>query len=690
METSSFTSSQLLGLSETPVIYIAECRVLAKPSMVVLDMSNADEVHPYLFKASLGFGEYYELFHKLGASWSLTCDHYARILETIYNTVEQEEPLHAGELSMILKSVQKLFSLIQRPDTSKTLTVSKLFLPSSEKKLVSCTELVFKDDTWLADRIKNLPGLQYFLGFSGLEMTVHDPLKEINYLPKSVRPLMLSKIITERVSEDIMNTRTETAKARRLLEFFESVQLLHGILRLIKHERYRKDQTFPEEEQKEIKESLCNVGVFEVDNLNTHLFMNGQALDNTERSRDLFLESVFVTRGDQQSEIFSLYFADSDGRNLSEWMCTVDKQMTNYINKCIGHKLGDTTMYLNDVLKCIGSPDRIQSILDSSHIVTIDTLFIVEAEFIPHLGSEIPLELHHLLDNSFQCFEKGEYVAFEVYDPIVDEGDESSTDNDDSDVDKMSAVYILARIVEVIDMEENVNVLEMTYTLDTGNDAFETVNSSRIYKFVRKSSSSSGALDFIDGSYVQNWNMDGVKKYILHILRNAVGKPRTERKRIIKRLLLQYHPDKHQDNKEYFNQLTKFILFLVSKIENGESLDEIDGFDTDSLKTSPSTPFWENVNRRGARYAKQRSTYGGNASSSSFFDSCRSRGPQPGQSRRWIRQAKYDLDAASHDMVDERSCNWVCYKCHQVITHFPIYCNHACIASNLFYKEYCT
>jgi sacsin len=35
--------------------------------------------------------------------------------------------------------------------------------------------------------------------------------------------------------------------------------------------------------------------------------------------------------------------------------------------------------------------------------------------------------------------------------------------------------------------------------------------------------------------------------------------------------------------------------------------------------------------------------------------------PQPGEAKRWIRQAKYDLQAANGEAAHE----WICYKCHQ-------------------------
>ena len=41
--------------------------------------------------------------------------------------------------------------------------------------------------------------------------------------------------------------------------------------------------------------------------------------------------------------------------------------------------------------------------------------------------------------------------------------------------------------------------------------------------------------------------------------------------------------------------------------------------------------------------------------------------PQPGEARRWFKQAVADIQAASNDIIYERpSYEWACFKCHQV------------------------
>ncbi|KAK3098209.1 hypothetical protein FSP39_017235, partial [Pinctada imbricata] len=650
-------------LSKEPIIYIKEKKILTSSALVVLDMTETDEIPPYLFKAPLYFGQFFGLFKKLGASETLSCNHFAKVLETIYIEAKEDGDLHPEEISNVIKAAQKLFRMLDS-GSKNDLTIKTLYLPSKEKHLLSCSDLVFVDDKMIEERIgENLPGMNYFVGFTALRMKVDDPVRHINLLSEDLRPMMLSKVVKESIPEELKDAVVDSARAKRLSDFFRGPKFLHGVLRLLMHERHKRDQNLTEDEQKEVKSKLINVEVIELQSLQTSLIWKGKPLENTTRSSKIFMESIIKERQFQDNiEVPTIYFSDATNQNQTEWIQSVDKILSQYINRCIGRKLGESLMYLSDILKCISNPGEIQKILNSHDIVALDIPLGLMEDFMPPLGSEIPLNLHHLLDNTFSFYEDGEYVALEIYDPFVDdENDVSAEDYDDES--KSSPVYILAVMITRLSIDD-ADVTDMEYKLDVGSDSFETAKSSRIYKFVRKDKKSDGSLDCVDGAKVMNWNMDAVKKYILSIMKDAAKKSKSEMRRIVKRLLLQYHPDKHTENKEYFTELTQLIQYLVSKIERGESLDDIDleEMQGDNRRNYNSS-FCGGIFRRGRRYAEQRSD--NRDSGPSFFDAFRHTGPQPGQARRWIRQAEIDLMTANNDKHDDKAHNWVCYKCHQ-------------------------
>ncbi|KAK3096916.1 hypothetical protein FSP39_004745 [Pinctada imbricata] len=657
------SKSFMSDLANVPIIYIKGRNILSCASSVVLDMSESDEIPPYLFKAPLFFGEFFNLFRRLGASESLSCNHYAKVLGAIYSETKRHDCLHAEELKKVMKAVQNLFRMLQTSSNKDALSVNELHLPSKDKILLPCKELVFVDDTMIQKRIKqNITEINYFVGFAALELNVDDPVRHIKLLPEKLQPTMLSKAIIESIPNELKEQTIDSARAKRMEEFLSSSRFLQGVLRLIMHKKHKCEDILSDDEHQEIKSQLLQIEVVELKFLQTCLYWNNEMLPGTEQHKKIFFEfssyRLDVEEGEQTSV---LYFSESSEEDLEDWVRSIHIELSQYINICIGQKLEENVIYLSEMLKCINDPEEIQFVLDRHEIVGMDISLEID-DFLPKLGSEIPIKLHYLLDNSFSFYDEGEYVALEIYDPFIDDENTAASLEGDEEATMFSPVYILARVIERLTLQDK-DVTEIEYKLDIG-ESFETAKASRIYKFVRKEIDGDSALDYVDGAKVINWDMDAVKKYILSIMKDAAKKPKSEMRRIVKRLLLQYHPDKHTENKQYFTELTQFIQYLVSKIERGESLDDVDlgEMQRDNRRNCDST-FCEGMFRRGRRYAEQRSD--NSSSGSSFFDAFRHAGPQPGQARRWIRQAEIDLRAANNDSHDDKAQNWVCYKCHQ-------------------------
>jgi sacsin len=178
-----------------------------------------------------------------------------------------------------------------------------------------------------------------------------------------------------------------------------------------------------------------------------------------------------------------------------------------------------------------------------------------------------------------------------------------------------------------------------------------------------------------------------------------------DRKRVVKRLLLQWHPDKNPPaNKDYCTRMTQAILSYVKLLDQGLPLPEDD---TDEYRdrrdmgdwfnypgSNFSSAFYNNMYSRGCRHGRdyaesQRSSGRGRRGG-------RSRGggggggggpyvpnTQPGEGRRWMRQALADIDFARGAMAThEKGHNWICYLCHQVsMALLLVCCERACAFS---------
>jgi hypothetical protein len=165
-----------------------------------------------------------------------------------------------------------------------------------------------------------------------------------------------------------------------------------------------------------------------------------------------------------------------------------------------------------------------------------------------------------------------------------------------------------------------------------------------------------------------------------------------QRKKIIKRLLLKWHPDKNIGQEEIATVVTQHIQSEIERLELGlprpklaEDFSKNFDFDarnpfsgSDSFKRNFYNAyqfFYEQMNQRAKEHKEQRERYKENlareyANDGYDFDvppSFSSSNPQPAQAKRFLKQAQEDLRAADNDYdVSYPAYEWVCFKSHQV------------------------
>ncbi|KAK7492625.1 hypothetical protein BaRGS_00016104 [Batillaria attramentaria] len=139
--------------------------------------------------------------------------------------------------------------------------------------------------------------------------------------------------------------------------------------------------------------------------------------------------------------------------------------------------------------------------------------------------------------------------------------------------------------------------------------------------------------------------------------------------RVVKRLLLKWHPDKNKGNEEFCKRVFQTIQHYVDLLKQGvkelpEDEDEVDGV-YNSQKGYNS--FFEHMFRRGQAYSEHYgSGSGGPHSGGSWGFGSGGGNPQPTEGRRWFRQAEADLFAALDALQNcNGGLNWICFKCQQ-------------------------
>ena len=223
----------------------------------------------------------------------------------------------------------------------------------------------------------------------------------------------------------------------------------------------------------------------------------------------------------------------------------------------------------------------------------------------------------------------------------------------------------------------NVSLFSRRYRIYLGADRGEAkVSVTTLYKFVRRRrrSTSTEVVEYEGQIGAQDHDFPSDIRAVLREIRQILTDAwqqlpdQRDRRRVVKRLLLKWHPDKNPGNEEFCNRVTQKILQYVDQLSDGKTLSEDDEDDTDgsfqrsgSTSSAFSSTFYAHMN---ARARSHRADYD---SDSSYSRQARSSNPQPGEGHRWFRQAEADVAAAraARETCD-KGRNWICYQCHQV------------------------
>ena len=319
--------------------------------------------------------------------------------------------------------------------------------------------------------------------------------------------------------------------------------------------------------------------------------------------------------------------------------------------------LGNRALTIPRLLDC--DPCDMSSLLDSLHVRPDDSYVPrAEVDIFPKLGTFIPLIDHHLLNDAFEEFEPGEYVGFELEDPTLNR-------------EKGVPTYIYASVFREV-TEESFPLLTKRYKINIGSGQELEVDVADLYKFHRLSTLSSAIVVF-EGQErspperPKRRNQQEVFDEISKLLEDAWKLPEEKRRKIIKRLYLQWHPDKNVGDEEFCTEVCKHIQSETSRLERGEprGSQQSSGIDCSRSQHGSYGQFFNCWGERAREHHTQREGYRSRQQFSR--NSARARNPQPGEARRWLRQAEADITATENDIVYQRpSYEWACFKCHQV------------------------
>ena len=664
-------------LQHTPCLLVEQGGRFVYAKQVVIELYEKLEIKPFLYKMPAEFSQFTKFFKYLGCSHSVTPSHYAMVLDMLHARCK-DNMLDPNEVERALKAVQGLFDTLQdAPDANQDLTT--LYLPATNPfsdslddavqpvVLRKATELIFDDAPHYHGRIHDFD-LPFVVDLNRANVCCKS---NANYkdviilLPEAVRPQMMSCVIDEKFADSEDSSECyDVGAASSLKKQLHSEQFYRGIVRLLRHAN--QDSDLDDNVVTAVRSSLQSIEFLGMSKIVTHLVYKGIVIRGSDRQVPFFLEKV----SESGEEIWKVYVNAVE--DVEETISTIALTLTQVIEEACRGLLRNTVLYIPDMLR--SQPGKICSLLDIMKIRQDDSYNTGRGDVFPPPGSFIPIAMHNLLNPAFQVFIPGEYVGYELDDPSLEmqEGD---------------ATYIYAVIIEEVP-NSNDSLLAKSYKINIGHDKEpKIVNATDLYKFHRlqEVTSSEVVLSGVQGSsHSTPTDKQQIFDQITKMLEEAWRLPEDRRRQIIKRLYLQWHPDKNPGNEEFCTQVFQHIKNEIERLEKGE-LNRGESRSPGGYYRRSYGGFYGFWGARARQYSSQRREYRDSfrrhygscshgAGSSSFGTrswevppSFCTTNPQPREARRWFRQAEADLAAADNDIATLKpSYEWACFKCHQV------------------------
>ena len=659
--------SKLLDLSNTPCILVEQGKRFTFPTQAVLELYEHLEIKPYLYSVPREFGKFHRLFQSIGCAKSVTISHYAMVLERLSRKCKNVT-LHPNEVTICVRAVQGLFEKLEE-NTNEIEKLSRLYLPgisprgSSPDEGLSLTpvtlhvssNLIFNDEppTFLS-RLQKFK--QPFLDLKVMKVVCRSAMTNfrelVMKLPSALRPVMLSSLVTERLCDAHCVVNYEAVES--LQQRVSSPQFFSGMVRLIRDENCQNGD-FDEKVFQGIKFELQSIEICAVANLKTTLFCDGDPILESEAEVPSFVEKR-KTPGGVKYKVY-IKVSTAMGENANEATSFLSCVIVDLYGQLLRKRAGLVFQMLNCPL------DVIWPLLDSLKVRQDDSYCATQIHIFPKLGTFIPLEDHHLLNDAFEEFEAGEYVGFELEDPTLE-------------LKEGVATYIYARIVEEV-TDQRHPLVAKKYIVDIGDNQKIEVDAADLYKFHRLDAPTSAAVVVSDhqrqnsATHPVGRSRSRDKKSVFDevsdLLEDAWKMPEEKKRKVIKRLFLRWHPDKNVGDEEFCTEVFKHVQNEISRLERGEPRGSQQTTNADATGSHHGS-YNDHFTTWGTRARQHHSQREGYRGSQQFHRGSTGRpNPQPGEAKRWFKQAKADVAAVENDIFCSKpSYEWACFKCHQV------------------------
>ena len=633
--------SQIELLMNRSLILVTENTALDIPGRS--NLGSQMLLAPYINQVVVFFGQFFELFKEMGCRLYPNIEQLFDVIREIKENTDGRN-LDPNELKAVIEAVSNV-SILIKTDPWKNDDNAKIYLPciktfhpeSSELVyLQDSSKVIFIDDYHLQKRLVDFKGNFMLSTYIGVEDSGNINKKIVEGLPKINAPKLLSELVQEVLKEPVSEIEAPPNHySRTLKKTLSSEYFYAGLERLLKHEYKAMRKDLPKLQP--VFTILKSAKISVLQKVETSLFFSGQVISASEIEKDVYTR---VT-----SNSFEIYLQISEQREASTKIVQgILSLLEIYSVTFFENK---NVLVLPKMLEF--QPIEIAEVLDTFGIAR-DASEATPSYF-PSPGDLVPQSLYPYLSNNFERFNIGDFVAVnkefedeECYIYGIVRGCESIEDAD-----------FLQLIYDVQADEDPDKITKLRAFELHGFDRINQINASK--EIVKTDIQHEEHQDDVSQSYE-----DAVRE-----IRNALmlleGLDRDSKRKVIRRLYLKWHPDKHEGSNVQL--ATRVFQFLINELKS------------DRYSFEDEYSRWTSSARAHANYRKKSSDgfsyYRSFRSRSSSFDfwsfsECKTNNPQPAESKRWYRQAERDLQAAIELRKININCffQWHCFMAKQV------------------------
>ena len=657
---------QLENLNFIPVKVPVNGYVLVKPIQVLMmDPSTLAPYYPFIHPLIREVQPAFSILSQIGVKMSLDFSHM-KLVFNLAKEICQDGKVNVNIKHAVSKATVELTLLLRNAKNIEHIKLQPLYLLNKQDVLTECSKLVVFDisgappalppEFTYLNTLKKLPEAKYW-----------NPKELLQLLPKEVGLKSLKNILQHKMIDAV-----QIQTAHSCVTMIEQI-LRSGIFKtaLEMYASYCTQSSDPPDQVKEIVQQFQNKLVVEY-------------LDKLQVKQQFKVnDEIIPLQGTLNQDFFLQFCNDKYILSLKNTSCQystqVFRKLANQLvlilqlkeTKCFEFpedgRIPELAAYVYEILSC-GSVAKVADVIQQSlpGCDEIEQDMLVE-NCDPKLGETIPEWFHFALDQDmFNYFMPQEWVGYEIED------------------DKIIYAQVLHRN-EIDESADDIQWnLRQMYTITIGNDTIIEASVLQLYKFIHvfkeeaiEYSNSmelevhkSGASSAGDAHSKQAAD----RKTIREAVKAAWLLPEDERRKALKRLFLQYHPDKNPGN-PYATANFQLLQQEIDRMDRGVSESEYDEEQGTFRNPSPDwSGYYHQWSQTASSHRRYKSKHRSRGRTSAGGMPSGWNVPKPkkdiSEAKRWIKQAEYDyaalsvLNTASEN--DEKACASACFMCHEV------------------------